>query len=246
MFHVAVVTLFPEMVNGIMEYGVTGRAVKNDLLKISSFDPRSYAQNKHRSVDDRPYGGGPGMVMAVQPIAEAIKAARQLLDGAKVIYLSPQGRKLDQDGVNRIADNSQIILVCGRYEGIDERIIESEVDEEWSIGDYVVSGGELPAMVLIDTIARTIPGVLGHEDSAGEDSFVNGLLDYPHYTRPEEIDGMRVPKVLVSGDHMQIKRWRTKQALARTWQRRPDLLDKVELNDEQKMLLDEIKSDQSE
>ena len=246
MFHVAVITLFPEMVNGIMEYGITGRAVKNGLLKVSSFDPRDYAQNKHRSVDDKSYGGGPGMVMTVQPISSAIKAARQLLEGAKVIYLSPQGRRLDQDGVNRIADNNQIIMVCGRYEGIDERIIESEVDEEWSIGDYVVSGGELPAMVLIDTIARTIPGVLGHEDSAGEDSFANGLLDYPHYTRPEDIDGMRVPEVLVSGDHMQINRWRTKQTLARTWQRRPDLLDKVELTDEQQMLLDEIKSDQSE
>ncbi len=246
MFHVAVITLFPEMVNGIMEYGITGRAVKNGLLKIRSFDPRDYAQNKHRAVDDRPYGGGPGMVMAVQPITDAIKAARQLLDGAKVIYLSPQGRRLDQYGVNRIAENSQLILVCGRYEGIDERIIESEVDEEWSIGDYVVSGGELPAMVLIDTIARTIPGVLGHEDSAGEDSFANGLLDYPHYTRPEETDGMHVPEVLVSGDHIQINRWRMKQALARTWQRRSDLLDKVELNDEQQKLLDEIKSDQSE
>ena len=241
MLQVAVITLFPQIVNGIMKYGVTGRAVRNGLLKISSFDLRDYALNKHRTVDGRPYGGGPGMVMSVQPIGDAVKAARRLLDRAKVIYLSPQGRRLDQDSVNRISDNDQLIMVCGRYEGIDERIIESEIDEEWSIGDYVVSGGELPALVLIDAIARTIPGVLGHEDSAGEDSFANGLLDYPHYTRPEEFNGMCVPKVLVNGDHMQISRWRMKQALGRTWQRRPDLLGKVELNDEQRTLLNEIK-----
>lgn len=243
MLQIAVVTLFPEMLNAIQEYGVTGRAVKSGLLQISTFNPREYARGQHRSVDDRPYGGGPGMVMMVQPLQDAIIAARNTLKNAKVIYLSPQGRRLDQRGVTELGSNNALILVSGRYEGIDERVIEKEIDEEWSIGDYVVSGGELPAMVLIDAVARTVPGVLGHEDSANEDSFVNGLLDYPHYTRPEEIAGDRVPEVLLSGDHRKIWRWRMKQALGRTWQRRPELLEGLELNDEQRQLLKEFQND---
>ncbi|MEX2353740.1 MAG: tRNA (guanosine(37)-N1)-methyltransferase TrmD [Gammaproteobacteria bacterium] len=240
---VAVVTLFPQMLDAVQEYGVSGRAVRNGLVRISSFNPRDYATDPHRNVDDRPYGGGPGMVMMVQPLRDAIQAAKTALPGARVIYLSPQGRKLDQRAVNEIAGGRELILVAGRYEGVDERFIEQYVDEEWSIGDYVLSGGELAAMVLIDAMARTVPGVLGHDDSAREDSFAAGLLDYPHYTRPEMIDGKSVPQVLLSGDHQMIRHWRMKQALGRTWQRRPDLLEAMELDDEQQRLLTEFKQE---
>jgi tRNA (guanine37-N1)-methyltransferase len=243
MLHVAVVTLFPEMLSAVEDYGVTGRAVRNGLVRISTFNPRDFAEGPHRSVDDRPYGGGPGMVMTVQPLRDAIHAARNTLPGAKVIYLSPQGGRLTQKAVAGIAAGREVILVAGRYEGLDERLIAREIDEEWSIGDYVLSGGELPAMVLIDAMARTVPGVLGHADSAYEDSFVNGLLDYPHYTRPETIDGDDVPEVLLSGDHRQIWRWRMKQALGRTWQRRPDLIAVMELDEEQQELLREYQSE---
>ena len=180
------------------------------------------------------------MVLMAAPLRAAIKAAKDSLPGSRVIYLSPQGRRLDQNSVRGLADFDELVLVAGRYEGIDERVLELDVDEEWSIGDYVLSGGELPAMVLIDALARTIPGVLGHDDSAREDSFVNGLLDYPHYTRPETVAGLDVPKVLLEGNHARISRWRMKQSLGRTWQRRPDLLEKLDLDREQRALLDEF------
>ncbi|MGI0115888.1 tRNA (guanosine(37)-N1)-methyltransferase TrmD [Zooshikella sp. RANM57] len=234
-----VVSLFPEMFSAVTAHGVTGRAVKNGGIEVNFWNPRDFTHDKHQTVDDRPYGGGPGMLMKVQPLRDAIHAAKSAAGpGAKVIYLSPQGRKLDQDGVRYLADSQKLILVAGRYEGIDERIIATEVDEEWSIGDYVMSGGELAAMVLIDTISRFVPGTLGHKDSALEDSFSNGLLDCPHYTRPEEIAGLSVPDVLLSGNHQEIKRWRLKQALGRTWLRRPELMKARTLTVEEQQLLD--------
>lgn len=240
--HVGVVTLFPEMFTAITEYGVTRRAVNDGRLSVQLWNPRDYATDRHRTVDDRPYGGGPGMLMMVAPLRAAIREAKvgiqqQSGQEPKVIYLSPQGRKLDQQGVRELAQHSALVLVAGRYEGIDERVIESDIDEEWSIGDFVLSGGELPAMVMIDTLAREVPGVLGHQDSAVEDSFANGLLDCPHYTRPEILDGKQVPPVLLSGNHEEIRRWRLQQALGRTWQRRPELLDNLALTDEQQSLL---------
>jgi tRNA (guanine37-N1)-methyltransferase len=237
---VAVVTLFPDMLKAVTDYGVTGRGVANGLLAVTAVNPRDFARDAHRTVDDRPYGGGPGMVMLAAPLQEALAAARAQVPEAKVIYLSPQGRRLNQAAVRALAGYGSLILIAGRYEGVDERFLETCVDEEWSIGDYVTSGGELPAMVLIDAMARTLPGVLGHGDSAAEDSFANGLLDYPHYTRPERMDGAAVPEVLLSGDHERIRRWRLKQALGRTWKRRPDLLQGLELDEEQKALLAEF------
>lgn len=235
-----VVTLFPEMFEAVTAYGVTGRAVRNRLIEVQCWSPRDFAHDRHRTVDDRPYGGGPGMLMKVQPLRDAIGAARQVAgDDATVIYLSPQGRRLDHAGVRELAQRKKLILVAGRYEGIDERLLESEIDEEWSLGDFVLSGGELPAMTLIDAVSRLVPDVLGHRDSAAEDSFCEGLLDCPHYTRPEELDGMQVPEVLLSGNHEAIRRWRLKQALGRTWQRRPDLLENLELDREQQTLLNE-------
>jgi len=236
-----VVTLFPQMFQALTDYGVTGRAIKRDLVELQTWNPRDYSEDVHRTVDDRPYGGGPGMVMMVGPLREAIRAARASAGkGARVIYLSPQGRKLNQRGLQELANREEIVLVCGRYEGVDERIISAEVDEEWSIGDYVLSGGELAAMVMIDGMTRLIPNALGHEDSAEQDSFVRGLLDHPHYTRPEEVEGMPVPEVLLSGDHKAIERWRNKQALGRTWLRRPDLLESLDLDQEQQILLTEF------
>ena len=240
MYQLDVITLFPEMVTPVLEHGVIGRAVTDNLLEFRAWNPRDFSHDKHKTVDDRPYGGGPGMVMMYEPVCSAIAMARQAQPASKVIYLSPQGRCLDQAGVHELAGRSGMILVSGRYEGIDERLIGSEIDEEWSIGDYVLSGGELAAMVLIDSVCRTLPGVLGHEDSANEDSFVDGLLDYPHYTRPELINGYQVPDVLLSGNHEKIRRWRLKQALGKTWQVRPDLIESIELNDEQKGLLQEF------
>lgn len=238
---IGIVSLFPEMFRAITDYGVTGRAVKNGLLSVQCWNPRDFTCDRHHTVDDRPYGGGPGMLMMVQPLREAIHAAKAAAgEGAKVIYLSPQGRKLDQTGVCELAANQKLILVCGRYEGIDERVIQTEIDEEWSIGDYVLSGGELPAMTLIDSVARFIPGVLGHQASAEEDSFADGLLDCPHYTRPEVLEGMVVPSVLLSGNHAEIRRWRLKQSLGRTWLRRPELLESLALTDEQAVLLAEF------
>lgn len=243
---IGIISLFPEMFKAITDFGVTGRAVKQDLLQVNCWNPRDFTTDKHKTVDDRPYGGGPGMLMMVQPLRDAIRAAKATAckdDGveAKVIYLSPQGRKLDQAGVQALAENQKLILVCGRYEGIDERLIETEIDEEWSIGDYVLTGGELPAMTLIDAVARFIPGVLGKQASALEDSFAEGLLDCPHYTRPEVLDGLTVPDVLMSGHHEQIRQWRLAQSLERTWLRRPELLDSLALTDEQRVLLNKIK-----
>ncbi|UZD57408.1 tRNA (guanosine(37)-N1)-methyltransferase TrmD [Shewanella algae] len=233
-----VITLFPEMFRAVTDFGVTGRAVKNGLLEVQTWNPRDFTHDRHNTVDDRPYGGGPGMLMMVQPLRDAIHAAKAAAgEGAKVIYLSPQGRKLTQQGVSELAQSSKLILVCGRYEGIDERIIQTEVDEEWSIGDYVLSGGELPAMTLIDSVSRLVPGVLGKQASAEQDSFSDGLLDCPHYTRPECLDGLDVPAVLLSGNHEEIRRWRLQQSLIRTLQRRPELFENLALTDEQTTLL---------
>lgn len=239
-----VVTLFPPMFDAVKQFGITGRAIAQGLLTLGLWDPRDYTLDRHRTVDDRPYGGGPGMVMRIEPLRAAIHAARNATaEVSRVIYLSPQGRRLDQDGVNALSDQARLLLVTGRYEGIDERVIATEVDEEWSIGDYVLTGGELAAMVMIDALVRTIPGALGHGESASQDSFAAGLLDYPHYTRPEEFDGLCVPEVLLSGDHQAIRRWRQKQALGKTWLKRPDLLAREQLTSEQQALLNEFISE---
>ncbi len=238
---IGVVSLFPQMFDAITEYGVTGRAVKDDLLMLNYWNPRDFTQDKHKTVDDRPYGGGPGMVMKVEPLQQAIQAAKQQLgQQTKVIALSPQGRRLDQQGLQELATREAMILVAGRYEGIDERLIEQEVDEEWSIGDYVLSGGELAAMVMVDGVARLLPGVLGDEESAQQDSFMAGLLDHPHYTRPENLADQTVPSVLLGGDHKAIRQWRLKQSIGRTWLRRPDLLAVMTLDDEQTVLLEQF------
>lgn len=239
--HIEVVTLFPEMFSAVSDNGVTGRAIQKGLVQLGMKNPRDYTHDRHNTVDDRPYGGGPGMVMMVEPLRDAIREAKSVLsDKAKVIYLSPQGRKLDQAGLQRLVKDEELVLLCGRYEGIDERLIASEVDEEWSIGDYVISGGELAAMVLIDGVTRLVPGALGHEESAEQDSFMNGLLDTPHYTRPEVLDGVAVPDVLLSGHHKNIEAWRLKQALGRTWLRRPEMLEKLTLTQAEKDLLAEF------
>lgn len=249
---IGVISLFPEMFDAITEYGVTGRAIRNGLIEFHKWNPRDFTHDKHRTVDDRPYGGGPGMLMMVQPLRDAIHAARKaaVVDGkkAKVIYLSPQGRKLDQAGVRELAQHDRLIFIAGRYEGIDERLIASDIDEEWSVGDYVLSGGELPAMNVIDAVARFVPGVLGHQQSAEQDSFSDGLLDCPHYTRPEvmevsENETASVPKVLLSGNHEHIRQWRQYQSLERTWTRRPELLTNLALTAEQQKMLTAIKAD---
>ncbi len=238
--HIAVVTLFPDMLQAVTQYGVIGRALKSDIVGLTTHDPRDHATGKHRTVDDRPYGGGPGMLMQVQPLRDAIQEARESHSGEPyVVYMSPQGKRLDQQGVAELAQHENLVLVAGRYEGIDERLVNTEIDAEVSIGDYVLSGGELAAAVIIDAVIRTLPGALGDEASAEQDSFMNGLLDHPHYTRPEDIDGQTVPEVLLSGNHAAIARWRLQQSLGRTWQRRPDLLEKMELDKEQQRLLDE-------
>ena len=237
---VDVITLFPEMFSAITEYGITSRAVKQGLLQVTCWNPRDYTTDRHHTVDDRPFGGGPGMVMKIKRREVDLVCARQATGAsAKVIYLSPQGRKLTQQAVKGLAEQESLILIAGRYEGIDERFIEAHVDEEWSIGDYVLSGGELPAMVLIDAVTRLLPGALGHVDSAEEDSFTDGLLDCPHYTRPEVYADQRVPDVLLSGNHAHIRRWRMKQSLGRTFERRADLLESRSLSGEEKKLLEE-------
>ncbi|NOX77071.1 MAG: tRNA (guanosine(37)-N1)-methyltransferase TrmD [Gammaproteobacteria bacterium] len=239
--NIGVVTLFPDMLNAVSTMGITGRAVERDLLHIHSWNPRDFTTDKHRTVDDRPYGGGPGMVMKVGPLKAAIRAAREELPtGSPVIHLSPQGRVLDQAGLRELAELPGLVLVASRYEGVDERLIAAEIDQEWSIGDYVLSGGELAAMVIIDGVTRLLPGALGHEDSAQQDSFSDGLLDYPHYTRPESVDGEVIPDVLRGGDHQAIHRWRQKQALGRTWLRRPDLLENMTLDETQQQWLAEF------
>ncbi len=238
---VDVVTLFPEMVETLLRFGVTRRAVERDLLTVATWDPRDETHDRHHTVDDRPYGGGPGMLMKVQPLRDTLRRARRAMEPCgRTIYLSPQGRPLNQDGVRELAREARLILLAGRYEGIDERLIEAEVDEEWSIGDYVLSGGELAALVVIDAVARLLPGALNDDESAVQDSFMDGLLDCPHYTRPEEIDGRRVPGVLLSGDHAAIARWRRREALGRTWLRRPDLLARRRLDAGEQALLEEF------
>jgi tRNA (guanine37-N1)-methyltransferase len=245
--HIAVVSIFPEMVGQVGKYGVVGRAVDRQLVSLHSENPRDYAEDAHRTVDDRPYGGGPGMVLKFEPTAKAIRAARESLpDGSPVVCLSPQGKVFDQAMARRFADLQGLILLAGRYEGIDERLIESEVDEELSLGDFVLSGGEIAAMAVIDAVTRLLPGVLGDEESAKQDSFMEGLLDHPHYTRPESVDGRRVPAVLLSGDHARIARWRYKQALGRSFLRRPDLVADLNLDHEQRKLLDEFLKEQGE
>ena len=237
---VQVVTIFPGMVDTVAEYGVVGRAVEHGQLSVGCRNPRDFAADAHRTVDDRPYGGGPGMVMKYEPLAAAIASAREAVPpGAPVVYLSPQGRVFDQDTARRFAELPGLVLLAGRYEGVDERLIEAEVDEELSLGDFVLSGGEIAAMAVIDAVARLLPGVLGDEASAVQDSFMDGLLDHPQYTRPEEIGGRRVPEVLLSGDHARVARWRYQQALGRSFVRRPDLVRRLELDEEQQTLLDE-------
>jgi tRNA (guanine37-N1)-methyltransferase len=231
---VSVVTLFPEMFTALTDSGITRRAVERHLLSLALVNPRDYAGNKHGSVDDKPYGGGPGMVMSVAPLRGALQVARLAVEGSgkaqekkpKVVYLTPQGQPLKQPLVESLAKEESLVLLCGRYEGIDERVVESDVDLEVSLGDYVISGGELAAMVLLDAIIRLQPGALGDENSAGQDSFSGrGWLDYPHFTRPETIDGQDVPAVLLSGDHAAIASWRLEQALKKTLLKRPDLLE---------------------
>jgi tRNA (guanine37-N1)-methyltransferase len=238
---VDIITLFPQMFGALTDYGITRRAVESGILELHSWNPRNFTEDKHRTVDDRPYGGGPGMVMMAEPVSRAIQQARAAQTNANVIYLSPQGKQLNHETVKHLSKRDGLILLAGRYEGIDERVIENEVDEEWSIGDYVISGGELAAMVLIDTVVRQLPGALGDQDSAAEDSFVEGLLDTPHYTRPEVWNDIAVPDVLLSGDHAAIRRWRLKQALGRTWLRRPELLEGREMSADERDLLEEFK-----
>lgn len=237
-----VITLFPEMFRAITDYGITGRAVSRGLLTLNYWNPRDFAKDKHKTVDERPYGGGPGMVMAVPPLREAIQAARKAAEGqggrpAKTIYVSPQGQRLNHAAVLRLSKAENLIFVAGRYEGIDERLIQLEIDEEWSIGDYVLSGGELAVMVMIDALSRFLPGALGDEASVEQDSFVDGLLDCPHYTRPEWVENLKVPEVLLSGDHAKIEAFRRQEKLGRTYQRRPDLLESMKLSDEEHSLL---------
>ena len=234
-----VITLFPDMFQAIRE-GVTGKAIAREQVELVLWNPRDYTDDTHRTVDDRPYGGGPGMLMMMEPLCAALKQARKAAPDSKVVYLSPQGKRFDQRAAMEMAHTSGLILLAGRYEGIDERLVDCCVDEEWSIGDYVMSGGELPAMVIMDTVIRLLPDVLGHEDSARQDSYMDGLLDFPQYTRPDEYAGQRVPEVLLSGNHESIRRWRLQQALGRTWIRRPDLLQQRQLSDEEQQLLEEF------
>lgn len=236
---IGIITLFPELFDAL-HYGVVGRAIERGLFTPQYFNPRDYSTEKHRHVDDRPYGGGPGMVMMAEPLVATITAAKQVLgETAKVIYLSPQGKVFNQSLAHDASAQQSLILLCGRYEGIDERIITDYVDVEWSIGDYVLSGGEFAALVVVDAICRLLPGVLGHADSAAEDSFSAGLLDCPHYTRPEMFNGRPVPPVLLSGNHAVIAKWRLQQSLLRTKQRRPELLQQLQLTAEQQQLLNE-------
>ena len=233
-----VVTLFPQALEAAFGIGVLGRAVTAGRITVRYWNPRDYTRDVHRTVDDRPYGGGPGMVMTIGPLRAAIDAAREASPAARVLLLSPQGRRFDQAAAARLAATGAAIVVCARYEGVDERLVQGSIDEEWSIGDYVLSGGEPAAWVLVDGIARLVPGVLGHADSANEDSFATGLLDHPHYTRADE-GASPAPAVLASGDHERVRRWRLGAALARTWERRPDLLARARLDHEQRELLRE-------
>ena len=235
---VGVVSLFPELVHDIAAVGVLGRALRRGGLTIEVFNPREHAADRHGTVDDRPYGGGPGMVMLAEPLLASIEEAKSKAPNpARVVCLSPQGQRLDQAGVERLAGEKSLVLVAGRYEGMDERVLQLAVDEEVSIGDYVLTGGELPAMVLVDAVCRLLPGTLGNSESAASESHLDGLLEYPHYTRPETVAGLKVPAVLLSGDHAGVEKWRRAQALKRTWQRRPELLARRRLSDRDAALL---------
>jgi tRNA (guanine37-N1)-methyltransferase len=246
MLHIGIISLIPEILNGL-NYGVAGRALTQGLANIHHWNPREWATRPYRRIDDKPYGGGPGMVMMYEPLNQAILHAKHHLpDNCQTIYLSPQGRLIRQQDLNHVVCNNQSLLfIAGRYEGVDERVIHHHVDEEWSIGDFVLSGGEIAAMVLIDAILRLLPGSLGNLNSASQDSFMDGLLDHPHYTRPATINGMTVPDVLLGGNHCAIERWRRKEALGKTWLKRPDLLDNANLNKLDKQLLIEFKYEHS-
>lgn len=246
MLRIGVISLLPEILNGL-QYGVTGRAIEQGLAKVDFWNPREWASRPYRQVDDKPYGGGPGMVMMYQPLHAAILQAKQEMPAnCKTVYLSPQGKVIRQDDLNAVAAVKQpLLFIAGRYEGIDERIISHHVDEEWSLGDFVLSGGELAALVFIDAIVRLLPGSLGHLGSAQQDSFMNGLLDCPHYTRPASIDGLDVPAVLLGGNHRDIERWRRKQSLGKTWRVRPDLLVNRQLSESDTLLLDEYRKENS-
>ena len=251
MMHLDVVTLFPEMFDALTGSGITQRARSNGHYELVLWNPRDFSGNAYRSVDDRPYGGGPGMVMMAEPLTKALGAARQRqlscgVRRTRMVYLSPQGRSLTQKIVEELGDYEGLVLLAGRYEGVDERLLEAKIDDEISIGDYVLSGGELPAMVLMDALIRRIPGALNDAESAQQDSFANGLLDCPQYTRPEVYESAAVPAVLLSGHHAQISKWRMKQSLGRTWRRRPDLLANLPLNAEQMALLEEYKLESKE
>jgi tRNA (guanine37-N1)-methyltransferase len=242
-----VITLFPEMFSAVAEWGITGRAIKQGLIELDYFNPREFTKDKHRTVDDRPFGGGPGMLMKTEPLIAAIRAAKEGLlkkdenaGSAKVAYLSPQGRVIDQAGITELASRERMIFLCGRYQGIDQRVIDQEVDEEWSIGDFVLSGGELAAMTLIDAVIRLQPGAVGDKDSVNLDSFSNGLLHCPEYTKPQVFNSQSVPDVLLTGDHEAIRKWRANQSLIVTKRKRPELISKKKLNEEEKDLLRKI------
>jgi tRNA (guanine37-N1)-methyltransferase len=237
------ITLFPEMFAAVTHSGITRRALENGLWQLQAWNPRDFTTDNYRTIDDRPYGGGPGMVMLAEPLEKAIQAAKAA-GGGRVVYLSPQGARLDHAKVMRLVQEPALTLLCGRYEGVDERLIEAQVDEELSVGDYVLSGGELAAMVLIDAVVRQLPGALGDGQSAQQESFAAGLLDCPQYTRPEDYRGMQVPQVLMSGHHELIRRWRLKQALGRTWKRRPDLIASRDLSAEERTLLEEFRREE--
>jgi tRNA (guanine37-N1)-methyltransferase len=241
--HFGVISVLPELLEGL-RYGIVGCAIEQGLAQVDAWNPRQWAQEPYRQIDDKPYGGGPGMLMMYEPLHAAIVHAKSHMPKTcKTIYLSPEGRKIRQNDLNQIvADKQSLLFIAGRYEGIDERINIAHVDEEWSLGDFVLSGGELAAMVFIDALIRLLPGSLGHPNSAEQDSFMNGLLDCPHYTRPASIDGMNVPPVLLQGHHKEIDRWRRKQALGRTLLKRPDLLEQLELSETDKQLLAEFKN----
>jgi tRNA (guanine37-N1)-methyltransferase len=245
--NINIISLFPEMIRDASAWGVVGRALEKGIVRLECTNPRDYTDDVHQSVDDRPYGGGPGMVLKVKPMSAAIAAARERMPaGSKVVFLSPQGREFDQSAARELATLPGIILVCGRYEGFDERLLERHADDELSLGDYVISGGELGALIVTDAVLRLLPGVLGDEASAEQDSFSEALLDCPHYTRPEVVDGQAVPDVLLTGNHGEIRRWRLKQSLGRTWVRRPDLLEGRELTDEEQELVNEYLAEQAE
>ncbi|WP_414040875.1 tRNA (guanosine(37)-N1)-methyltransferase TrmD [Acidithiobacillus sp. M4-SHS-6] len=241
-----VITIFPELIHGYLREGVLGRGQTKGVIQVHTWNPRDYSDNAYRRIDDRPFGGGPGMLMMAPPLLAAIAAAREANPGAPVVYLSPQGQRLQQAAVQTFAGAEGLILLAGRYEGIDERVL-AVVDAEWSIGDYVLAGGELPALVLMEAVARQLPGLLGHADSAAEDSFADaGLLDCPHYTRPEVVGGVKVPEVLLSGDHARIRRWRLQQSLGRTAERRPDVLAQRGLSAHEQQLLEDYRRQDGE